>query len=118
MDGITTARAEQLFPPGDFVSGKVVHKQNSTGLECRNDTLLNGAVKHSAAMSDQPITARVVVCGLEGCGAESTTPMILIEGWFEITIDIALLYLQLHIAFEPLARLPVRVGKPMPYQIT
>jgi hypothetical protein len=55
------------------------------------------------------------------CGFSSSNysfPIILIEGWFETTIDIALLCFQLHIESEPPARPPVPVGKPIPYQIT
>ena len=41
-------RADQLFQPGDLVSGKIVHEQNITVLESRDDTMLDIAIKHRA----------------------------------------------------------------------
>jgi len=46
IDQVCSTRTDQLFQPGDFVSGKIVHEQNVTGLESGDDTLLDIARKH------------------------------------------------------------------------
>jgi len=45
VEQVGTARTDQLFQPSDLVSGQIVHEQNITGLEGRNNALLDITIK-------------------------------------------------------------------------
>src|SRR5215211_667407 len=48
VDQVSTLRADQLFQSSDFVSGEIIHEQNITGLQRREDTLFDIAIKDRA----------------------------------------------------------------------